>query len=123
MSPFGLLPIGASQHNQFQQCLLMTPQYPQFELWWSTLSSVSIIPASNVSNEEAFEGGMNENSVETKDIIAAKHGIEKTGVDIRTVYIENIEEAFEENEDRWMRMLRMLLNTALRRLGWRLCGC
>ena len=29
---------------------------------------------------------MNENSVETKDIIAAKHGI------------ENIEEAFEENE-------------------------
>ena len=76
----------------------MTPQYPQFELWWSTLFSVSIIPASNVSNEEAFEGGMNENSVETKDIIAAKHGIEKTGVDIRTVYIENIEEAFEENE-------------------------
>jgi ribosomal protein S17E len=41
---------------------------------------------------------MNENSVETKDIIAAKHGIEKTGVDIHTVYIENIEEAFEENE-------------------------
>ena len=66
---------------------------------------------------------MNENSVETKDIIAAKHGIEKTGVDIHTVYIENIEEAFEENEDWWMRMLRTLLNMALRRLGWRLCGC
>ena len=59
----------------------MTPQYPQFELWWSTLFSVSIIPASNVSNEEAFEGGMNEKGVETKDTIAAKYDIiEMTGV-------------------------------------------
>ena len=48
----------------------MTPHYPQFELWLSTLSSVSIIPASNVSNEEALEGGMNEKILEAKyDII------------------------------------------------------
>jgi hypothetical protein len=33
-------------------------------------------------NEETFEGGVNENIVETKDAIDAKHGIEKTGVDI-----------------------------------------
>ena len=33
-------------------------------------------------NEEAFEGGVNENIVETKDAIDANHGIEKTGVDI-----------------------------------------
>ena len=53
-------------------------------------------------NQEAFEGGMNEKTVETKDAIAAiaaKHGIEKTGVDIRTFQNENIEEAFEENEN------------------------
>ena len=44
-------------------------------------------------NQEAFEGGMNEKTVETKDAIAAitaKHGIEKTGVDIRTFQNENI---------------------------------
>ena len=50
-------------------------------------------------NQEAFEGGMNEKTVETKDAIAAKHGIETTGVDIRTFQNENIEEAFEENEN------------------------
>ena len=33
-------------------------------------------------NEEAFEGGVNEKIVETKDVIDDKHGIEKTGVDI-----------------------------------------
>jgi hypothetical protein len=36
-------------------------------------------------NQEAFEDGMNEKTVETKDAIAAKHGIEKTRVDICTV--------------------------------------
>ena len=53
-------------------------------------------------NQEAFEGGMNEKTVEAKDAItaiAAKHGIEKTGVDIHTFQNENIEEAFEENEN------------------------
>ena len=36
-------------------------------------------------NQESFEDGMNEKTVETKDAIAAKHGIEKNGVDICTV--------------------------------------
>jgi hypothetical protein len=36
-------------------------------------------------NQEAFEGGVIEKTVETKDTIATKHGIEKTGVDIRKV--------------------------------------
>jgi hypothetical protein len=36
-------------------------------------------------NQEAFEDGMNEKTVKTKDAIAAKHGIEMTGVDICTV--------------------------------------
>ena len=50
----------------------MTPQYPQFELWWSSVSTlVSIIPASNVKMMKHL-----------KDAIDAKHGIEKTGVDI-----------------------------------------
>jgi hypothetical protein len=67
MSPFGLLLVLL---NILQEHLLMTPHYPQFELWLSTLSSVSIIPASNVSNEEALEGGMNEKILEAKyDII------------------------------------------------------
>ena len=40
--------------------------------------------------EEAFEDGMNKKVVENDDVeYAAKHGIEKTWVEIR-VYVENI---------------------------------
>jgi hypothetical protein len=42
-------------------------------------------PLPMFQNQEAFEGGVIEKTVETKDTIATKHGIEKTGVDIRKV--------------------------------------
>jgi hypothetical protein len=87
--PSIISPPDAFQHDEFQHCpaslcLLMTPQYPQFELVWSTLSTTSsvstfpFIPASNTQNEEAFEDGMNEKIAETEDVV--KKGIEKPGV-------------------------------------------
>ena len=56
-------PTDAFQQTQFQHCpaslcLLMTPQYAQFELFWSTLSSTSSVSTLSfilASNEEAFE--------------------------------------------------------------------
>ena len=43
-----------------------------------------------LQNDEAFEDGMNKKVVENDDVeYAAKHGIEKTWVEIR-VYVENI---------------------------------
>ena len=74
-------------------------------------------------NQEAFEGGMNEKTVETKDAIAAKHGIKKTGVDIRTFQNENIEEAFEENEKFVDKDVEDATKHGIGLTGWSLCGC
>ena len=79
----------------------MTPQYPQFELVWSTLSTTSsvstfpFIPASNTQNEEAFEDGMNEKIAETED--AVKKGIEKPGVQIHADAENSIKSGFNED--------------------------
>ena len=78
-------PTDSFQQTQFQHCpaslcLLMTPQYPQFELYLQDPqcqhSHSFRLPM--LQNDEAFEDGMNEKIVETED--AVKHGTEKPAV-------------------------------------------
>ena len=69
----------------------MLPNMALEQLGWRFVWTVyfkSTVKTENI--EEAFEDGMNKKFVENDDVeYAAKHGIEKTWVEIR-VYVENI---------------------------------
>jgi hypothetical protein len=71
--------------------LKMLPNMALRQLGWRFVWTVyfkSTVKTENI--EEAFEDGMNKKVVENDDVeYAAKHGIEKTWVEIR-VYVENI---------------------------------